>query len=452
MTTSTRQHSPRDKAARQMAPTAASEISRRHEALTAPYDAVRRFTEDLCTPLCTEDYVIQSMPDASPTKWHISHVSWFFETFLLKWANVDYRSFHPRFAYLFNSYYNGEGARHCRPKRGLISRPTVAEAYEYRTYVDEQMRALVAGSDEQRLDRLTPRIALGLHHEQQHQELMLTDIKHAFSCNPLYPAYVPREPAATAAVPALEWARYPEGVYWVGHDGGAPTVEGFAFDNEGPRHRAFVDAFRLASRLITNGEYLQFIEAGGYERPELWLSDGWNTVQANGWQAPMYWERVGDAWKAFTLAGLQDVVEAEPVCHVSYYEADAYARWAGARLPTEAEWEIAARDVPIAGNFVESGRYQPASLGATCADDKPGQMYGDVWEWTQSAYSPYPGYRPAPGALGEYNGKFMCDQYVLRGGSCATSRSHLRATYRNFFPASVRWQFTGIRLANEADR
>jgi ergothioneine biosynthesis protein EgtB len=420
--------------------------------LVERYQQVRCFTEQLCEPLITEDYVIQSMPDVSPTKWHIAHVSWFFETFLLTWADPEYPSYHPQFAYLFNSYYNAVGPRHCRPKRGLISRPTVEETYEYRHYVDEHMLALLDTLDEQRLVEAAPRVTLGLHHEQQHQELMLMDIKHVFSQNPLYPVYAERKAASIATVPPLEWIPFPEGVYWIGHEGPGYSFDSFAFDNEGPRHREFLQPFRLASRLTTNGDYLQFMADGGYERPEFWLSDGWAEVQTQGWKAPFYWEQQDSEWWLMTLNGLRKVDPAEPVCHVSYYESDAFARWSGARLPTEAEWEVASDGMPITGNFVESQRYHPSALtgAVSVGDGTLRQMFGDVWVWTQSSYAAYPGYHPAPGALGEYNGKFMCDQYVLRGGCCATSASHMRRTYRNFFPASARWPFTGIRLANNA--
>ena len=408
------------------------------------YQKVRSFTEQLCEPLVTEDYVIQSMPDVSPTKWHLAHVTWFWETFLLLPALPDYQSLHPQYAYLFNSYYNTLGQRHCRPKRGLISRPTVKETYTYRHYVDEHVLDLLEKLDEGRLTALAPIILLGLHHEQQHQELIVTDMKHVLSCNPLYPAYVERAPSGTSSVPPLEWVSFPEGVYWIGHEG-----EGFAFDNEGPRHRHFVQSFQLASRLVTNGEYLAFMEDGGYDNPLLWLSEGWATVQQEEWKAPLYWEKRDGHWWMMTLSGLREVDLTEPVCHVSYFEADAYARWADARLPTEAEWEVAAHDVSVEGNFVERGLFHPASLKSSTTGGKLAQMYGDVWEWTQSSYAPYPGFKPAAGAVGEYNGKFMCNQYVLRGGSCATSLSHIRTTYRNFFPANAQWQFMGIRLARE---
>lgn len=406
------------------------------------YRRVRRFSEQLCEPLVTEDYVIQSMPDVSPTKWHLAHVSWFFETFLLFPAIPDYQSLHPQYAYLFNSYYNTLGARHCRPKRGLISRPTVQETYAYRQYVDEHVLNLLEKLDERQLAAFAPIITLGLHHEQQHQELILTDIKHVLSCNPLSPTYVARTPSRSTSVPPVEWVSFPEGVYWIGHEG-----DGFAFDNEGPRHQQFVQAFQLASRLVTNGEYLAFLEDGGYKKPLLWLSEGWATVQREEWQAPLYWEKRDGRWWMMTLSGMREVELAEPICHVSYYEADAYARWAGIRLPTEAEWEVAAHDVPVEGNFVEHGLYHPAPLNTSTTKGRLAQMYGDVWQWTQSSYAPYPNFKPGAGAVGEYNGKFMCNQYVLRGGSCATSRSHIRSTYRNFFPAHAQWQFMGIRLA-----
>ncbi len=408
------------------------------------YKKVRGFSELLCEPLVTEDYVIQSMPDVSPTKWHLAHVTWFWETFLLSAVKSGYQSLHPQYAYLFNSYYNSIGERHCRPKRGLLSRPTVAETYQYRHYVDEHVLDLLEKIDEQKLVQFTPIITLGLHHEQQHQELMLTDIKHVLACNPLYPLYQERIAVSIASVPRIEWIGYPEGLYGIGHEG-----DGFCFDNEGPRHQQFLQPFQLASHLVTNGEYLEFMEDRGYHNPLLWLSDGWRTVLEEEWKAPLYWEEHDGRWCMITLNGLREVDKAEPVCHVSYYEADAYARWADARLPTEVEWEIAAKDCPIEGNFVESGLYGPVPLQFFPASSTPAQMFGDVWEWTQSAYSPYPGYHPAPGAVGEYNGKFMCNQFVLRGGSCATSHSHIRSTYRNFFPPHARWQFMGFRLARE---
>jgi ergothioneine biosynthesis protein EgtB len=419
------------------------------EELAARYQQVRGFTEQLSAPLTVEDHVIQSMPDASPTKWHLAHTSWFFETFLLTQELPGYQPFHPRFGYLFNSYYNAVGERHSRPQRGLLSRPTVEEIYQYRAHVDRAMREMLDAPEAGRRTRVLPLVELGLHHEQQHQELILTDIKHALSCNPLKPAYqaVSRQPSAVSGSgemrPSLDWQSYEEGLFWSGHEG-----RGFAFDNETPRHRLFLQPFQLASRLVTNGEYLAFMQDGGYTRPELWLSDGWNAVNAHGWNAPLYWEEYEGRWWLFTLAGMRAVEAAQPACHVSFYEADAYARWAGARLPREAEWELASAAAPREGNLVESGRLHPAPAGPAAADT-PQQLFGDVWEWTSSPYTPYPGFRPLEGALGEYNGKFMCNQMVLRGGSCATALSHIRPTYRNFFPPDARWQFTGLRLARD---
>ncbi|HWE36051.1 MAG TPA: ergothioneine biosynthesis protein EgtB [Isosphaeraceae bacterium] len=410
------------------------------------YRAVRRRSEGLCEPLEDEDYVLQSMPDASPPKWHLAHTSWFFETFVLS-ARPGHRPIDERYDFLFNSYYNAVGERIPRPRRGLLSRPTVGEVYRYRAAVDDRMLDLLDGP-EGAWRPLASTIELGLHHEQQHQELILTDIKHAFGSNPLHPSYregLARPPGRPA--PPLRWIAYAERLKWVGHDG-----EGFAFDNEGPSHRVYLEPFRLASRLVTCGDYLDFIADGGYDRPEHWLSDGWAARQSHGWPAPLYWDGDGDSRSIFTLDGPRPLDPAEPVCHLSYYEADAFARWAGARLPTEAEWELAASDVPVAGNFVEDDRLHP--LAAPPVEDAdptlsnvPCQLFGDVWEWTQSPYTPYPGFRPAAGALGEYNGKFMCNQLVLRGGSCASPRSHLRASYRNFFPPDARWQFSGLRLA-----
>ena len=381
------------------------------------------------------------MPDVSPTKWHLAHTSWFFETFVLTPHKEGFSAYHPDFSFLFNSYYVLAGERFFRPKRGLLSRPTVEEVYRYRAYVDEHMNALLEGAEETLMEKIAPLVEIGMHHEQQHQELILTDLKHVFSVNPLFPVYADAPPRATTDVGPMAWVPFEEGLYEIGHDG-----KGFAYDNEGPRHRHFLEAFALSDRLVTNREYLMFMEDGGYERPELWLSLGAAAVEANGWRAPLYWHERDGEWLQFTLSGLRPVDPDEPVCHVSYFEADAYARWAGARLPTEQEWEVAARGLPRTGNFVERGHYHtmPAAEGKGLR-----QMYGDVWEWTGSAYSPYPGYAPPPGALGEYNGKFMCNQYVLRGGSCATSQSHIRPTYRNFFPPEARWQFMGIRLARD---
>jgi ergothioneine biosynthesis protein EgtB len=409
------------------------------------YRAVRALTEELCQPLEPEDYVVQSMPDASPAKWHLAHTSWFFETFVLKPGLAGYEGSDPHHAYLFNSYYNAVGPMHCRALRGMISRPTVAETYRYRQQTDAAMAQLFEHANDDEWQRVEAVVELGLHHEQQHQELLLTDLKHMFALNPLWPVYraAPARPAGNRVeTEPLRWHEYAEGVHEIGYGG-----DGFCFDNETPRHRQYLQPFRLASRLVTNGEYQAFIEDGGYSRPEYWLSLGWAAVREQQWQAPLYWIRQDDQWQAYTLHGLQPVDPAEPVCHVSFFEADAFARWAGGRLPTEAEWEVAAANHPIQGNFVDSRRFHPTR--AATDGPGPGQLFGDVWEWTRSDYAPYPGYRAAPGAIGEYNGKFMCNQYVLRGGSCATSRTHLRRTYRNFFPPDRRWQFTGLRLAQD---
>ena len=408
--------------------------------LAARFRAVRSSTEDLAAPLSPEDCQAQSMPDASPAKWHLAHTTWFFETFVLERGLDGYRHFHPEFRVLFNSYYQSVGPQHPRPERGLLTRPSLDEVRAYRRHVDDRMSDVLAEIDPEA--EIASIVELGLHHEQQHQELLLTDVKHLLSLNPLRPAYRPRraEPRPTSA-PPLRWIPYRERLESIGHDG-----SGFSFDNERPRHRVHVAGFEIASRPATAGEFLAFVEDGGYERPELWLSDGWAAVQARGWKAPIYWERRGGVWWELTLGGMAEVDCAAPVCHVSLYEADAFARWSGARLPTEEEWEVAARGVPLAGNFVESGLLHPAPAPA---GEAPAQMFGDVWEWTASAYAPYPGYRPPPGALGEYTGKFMCSQLVLRGGSCATPASHLRATYRNFFPPEARWQFSGVRLARD---
>jgi len=404
------------------------------------YCQVRQLSEALCAPLAIEDYGIQSMPDVSPAKWHLAHVTWFFETFLLVPYLEGYTVFHPKFGYLFNSYYEAIGQRHPRPERGLLSRPTVEEVYRYRAYVDEAMRSLLTTHADH--PDVRERAILGFHHEQQHQELLLTDIKHVLALNPLRPAYrqdLPRFEAAPR--PSQEtWLDYPENLYTIGFEGTE-----FAFDNESPRHPVYLQDFWLASRLVTNGEYLEFMEAGGYEKPEYWLAEGWATVQTEGWNAPLYWEKLDGAWQVMTLGGMRSLNPDEPVCHVSYFEADAYAAWAGKRLPTEAEWEVAAASVKPAGNGMAQGYLHP--IPAT-GISRPDQLFGDVWEWTQSTYSPYPGFKAASGAIGEYNGKFMCNQMVLRGGSCATPPGHIRPTYRNFFPTSARWQFSGIRLAH----
>jgi ergothioneine biosynthesis protein EgtB len=400
------------------------------------YQTVRAATATLTAPLAAEDMAVQPMADASPTKWHLAHTTWFFETFILK-GTPNYRPFHPQFEYLFNSYYNTLGPQWYRPHRGLLTRPTVAEILEYRTHVDAGMaRLLDSGAF------LEAVVELGLNHEQQHQELMLTDVKYLLSQNPLRPVYHnelddPRVPQVRTPS-AVSWTEGKPGIQAIGYDG-----SGFAFDNEYPRHDELIRPFRIANRLVTNAEYLAFIADGGYRRPELWLSDGWTARRERGWEAPLYWAEQEGAWWSYTLTGFRPLEGAEPVCHVSFYEADAYARWSGARLPTEAEWEISARERPSSGNFVESRRFHPAAGGEET------QFFGDVWEWTASPYLAYPGYRPVEGALGEYNAKFMVNQFVLRGGSCATPASHIRATYRNFFPPDARWQFSGIRLAKD---
>ena len=407
------------------------------------YQSVRRFSEQLCQTLEPEDYVIQTMPEMSPTKWHLAHTSWFFETFVAKPYLQNYRPLHPQYAFLFNSYYNAAGKMHARPQRGLISRPTVKDTYTYRQHVDATMENLIQTADEAVFEVIAPLIVLGLNHEQQHQELMLTDLKHAFWMNPLRPAFRPEVPPVEHSIPAPGWVNFDARLSSIGYEG-----EGFCFDNETPRHQAFQTAFSLATQLVTNRQFLAFIEDGGYQRPELWLSLGWTAVNERGWNAPLYWEQRDGAWWMMTLAGMRPVRWDEPACHLSYFEADAYARWAGARLPTEAEWEVAAGSEPIKGQFAESGRFHPAPAEGPASDSLQ-QMFGEVWQWTQSAYAPYPGYQPQPGALGEYNGKFMCNQYVLRGASCATPRSHARPTYRNFFPPDARWQFMGLRLAKD---
>jgi ergothioneine biosynthesis protein EgtB len=413
--------------------------------LLGRYREIRSLTTHLSSPLGPEDCLLQSMPEASPTKWHLAHTSWFFETFVLCAFSPNYQPFHPHFNYLFNSYYNAVGQRHPRPHRGQISRPSVAEVYDYRAHVDEQMEQLLQDNPS---DDVSSRVLLGLHHEQQHQELLLTDIKHAFASNPLQPAYRERASARVAeprTASTCRWLSFPGGLQEIGAAGA-----GFAYDNECPRHQTFLTPFCLGTQLVTNREFLAFLEDGGYQRVDLWLSDGWSTREQENWQAPLYWDKREGQWWQFTLWGRVPLVADEPVCHVSYYEADACARWMGARLPTEAEWEVVARDYPIEGNLLDTDRLHPAPGSATVeGEQNVRQLYGDVWEWTASPYTAYPGYCPPPGALGEYNGKFMVNQMVLRGGSCATPRSHLRPTYRNFFPPPARWQFSGFRVARD---
>ncbi len=406
--------------------------------------AARRLTQDLASPLSDEDQTVQSCADASPTKWHLAHTSWFFETFVLLPHLPDYQVFDPRYNFCFNSYYETQGARQPRADRGLLTRPSSAEVRTYRAHVDHALERLFT-SGKAYEPHIAPLLEIGINHEQQHQELLLTDILNLFANNPLQPAY--REPQLDIQnheTRSLRWIDFSGGLYTIGH-----AQHRFAYDNEMPSHRVFVNPFKLADRLVTNGEWQAFMKDGGYQHHHLWLSDGWAKVQSEAWQTPLYWEEKDGAWFQMTLFGLKPVDPAAPVSHVSYYEADAYARWAGKRLPTEFEWEIASSNIPVAGNMLSSSALRPLPA-AEATDINVSQMFGDVWEWTQSAYAPYPGYRPAQNALGEYNGKFMCSQQVLRGASCVTPDSHARNTYRNFFYPHQRWQFFGLRLADEA--
>ena len=408
------------------------------QSLAARFAAVRRRSLALAEPLSDEDCGAQSMPDASPIKWHLAHTTWFFETFILERMEPDFAPFHPAFRVLFNSYYNGIGEKHPRAQRGLLTRPGMAEVRAYRANVDARIARLLETQGGEALRALPELLALGLEHEQQHQELMLTDVKHLLAQSALLPAYLDTALPRGAVAPALEWFNFEGGLTEIGHRG-----EGFSFDNELPRHRQYVAPFALAARLVTNGEYLAFIQAGGYANAELWLAEGWDWVRTQQISHPLYWHQDGHgAWMEFTLHGAQPLDPNRPVTHLSLYEADAYAHWAGARLPTEAEWELAAGELPL-----ETGQLHPAAATSKSAWATLSQMYGHCWQWTSSSYAPYPGFRAAPGALGEYNGKFMLNQYVLRGSSCATPEGHARASYRNFFPAGARWQFTGIRLA-----
>ncbi|PRQ05738.1 Iron(II)-dependent oxidoreductase EgtB [Enhygromyxa salina] len=420
--------------------------------LASAYAQVRSLTEALAAPLGPEDQCVQSMPDTSPTKWHLAHTSWFFETFVLD--GPGYVRYREGWDFLFNSYYQTVGTMHARPRRGLLSRPTVPEILAYRRAVDARVVAALPSlpADKRAL------VELGLHHEQQHQELILTDIKHVLSCNPLAPAYRdPGREAHPAEAPALRWVEDPGGLVELGRDQGA-SADAFGFDNEGPRHKRWLEPFALASRLVTCAEYLAFMNDDGYARPELWLSEGWDVILREGWRAPSYWRppEPGEAWTVFTLDGVRELDLAAPVCHLSYYEADAFARWSGARLPSEAEWEQVAGELEVAGNLLPTSpkalaraSLHPEAARASADSSGLAQLFGDVWEWTASPYSPYPGYRPPPGAVGEYNGKFMCNQMVLRGGSCATPANHVRPGYRNFFAAPSRWQFSGLRLAKD---
>jgi ergothioneine biosynthesis protein EgtB len=409
--------------------------------LAERFDAARRLTEELAAPLSAEDQTVQSMPDVSPTKWHRAHTSWFFETFLLTPSLPGYRVFHPDFGYLFNSYYVGVGDRYPRTDRGLLSRPGIVEIADYRRHVDGAMAELLDRGPDPTVAAL---VELGIQHEQQHQELLLMDIKHVLSLNPMLPTYVPRARLAPGRVAPTTWTVHPGGTVQVGHAG-----DGFGFDNEFPRHLVHLEPFALADRTVTCGEWLEFLEDGGYRRPELWLSDGWANVEADGWESPLYWSHRDAGWREFSLGGDDPVEPSRPVGHVSYYEADAYARWAGARLPTESEWEVAtavrAGTSGTVGNLLDTAALHPGPVTGSASGP-----FGDVWQWTSSAYSPYPGFTAAAGAVGEYNGKFMVNQYVLRGGSCVTPADHVRATYRNFFPPSARWAVAGLRLARNA--
>jgi ergothioneine biosynthesis protein EgtB len=391
------------------------------------------------------------MPDASPTKWHLAHTTWFFETFILKTLSPGYLEYDGGYEYLFNSYYNSVGAMHPRPERGLLTRPTLEEIQRYRAHVDEAMDSLLERCSElgrEQSSRISDLTRIGLNHEQQHQELILTDIKHAFSRNPAFPAYADSSPPPGPPI-EIAWLPFRDGIRRIGHE-----EESFAFDNEMPRHRRFVDAFRIANRPVTNAEYAEFVADDGYSTATLWLSDGWQTVQERNWTAPLYWHGEKGSLTAFTLAGLRELDPNGPVCHVSYYEADAFARWSGARLPTEAEWEVAsAAPMGATGSMLEDATFHPALFppGRASGKDAAHGMFGGVWEWSASPYTAYPGFKTAEGALGEYNGKFMSNQMVLRGGSCATAHDHIRPTYRNFFPPNARWQFSGIRLARDGD-
>lgn len=410
-------------------------------------DRVRKFSMKLVSPLETEDFVIQTMADVSPAKWHLAHTTWFFETFVLRPADPNYQSFHPEFNFLFNSYYNAVGKRHARPERGFLSRPTTAEVFAYRESVDQALQQLQLDA---LAEEILAAIELGIHHEQQHQELMLTDLKHVFSVNPLLPSYRDDLRAGFASSQAensqpsdINWVELAGGIVSVGH-----SQTGFHFDNETPRHQVLLQDYSMSHRLVTNAEYLEFIEAKGYQRPELWLSEGWDAVNRWNWEAPSYWKKTDSGWQEFTLGGTRPLRPNSPVTHVSFFEADAFARWRDCRLPTEFEWEVAAAGSSSSvGNFVEEDFLHPVEPNPGQPSTPLQQMFGDVWEWTASPYVAYPGYKPAAGAIGEYNGKFMSSQWVLRGGSCATSRSHIRSTYRNFFHPDKRWQFTGIRLA-----
>jgi len=420
--------------------------------LLSRFQTVRQATMRLCVPLSPEDMMVQSSPDTSPVKWHLAHTSWFFETFVLREFAEGYQPFHQDFHWLFNSYYNSLGEMPEKKLRASFSRPSLDSILAYRTHVDAAIANLLEHPHE---DDAARRIALGLEHEQQHQELIATDVKHALFTNPLHPAYVERAQAMQETIaPPVDWISFSSGLTEIGITPDPASIDTFAFDNETPRHTTYIAPFQLATRPVTCAEYLTFIDENGYSRPEFWLSEGWTTMRGEGWQAPLYWRRdeeTDSGWSIYTMHGFQplEALSETPACHLSFFEADAYARWAGCRLPTEFEWEYAATQQPFntsSGNFVESGHLHPVPARS---DAGLQQLFGDVWEWTQSGYTGYPGYHPLPGALGEYNGKFMSSQVVLRGGSCVTPASHIRPTYRNFFGPSTRWQFSGLRLAKD---
>ncbi|MEX0298422.1 MAG: ergothioneine biosynthesis protein EgtB [Kordiimonas sp.] len=410
-----------------------------NQSVSKQFSRIRNQTEALCAPLETEDYGLQSMPDTSPPKWHLAHTSWCFETMILKPYLKGYQSFNETYAHLFNSYYESLGRFFTRAERGVLSRPTVKEVYAYRQHVDVAMRSLLSDASHPEKADIEQRTILGINHEQQHQELLLTDIKHAFSKNPLKPAYKTHAPEILAGEIKADWLSFDAGLYETGGTGTA-----FAYDNELPRHKSYLNGFKIATRPVSNAEYINFIDDGGYEKADLWLSDAWAIIQTERWKRPLYWEKNGDTYDSMTLHGMQPVHHSSPVSHVSFYEAAAYARWAGKRLPTETEWEVAAGEFPICGNLANSGMLAP-----TAVPNDSHQFYGDVWEWTSSPYTEYPGYQRLSGPFGEYNGKFMSSQMVLRGGSCLTPSDHIRSSYRNFFPPHTRWQFSGIRLAED---
>ena len=413
------------------------------QSITQQYVAVRQQFKTICAPLAIEDYGLQAAPETSPAKWHLAHTSWFFETFLLKPYLADYSPWNDEFEVLFNSYYNAVGEQYPRPQRHLLSRPTVGEVYDYRDYIDSHMLKLLALDNHASWDDIIQRTVLGINHEQQHQELFFTDLKYCLFQNPLYPAYMePSDTDSEGGIPTSHWLSFDSGLRHIGINYANKDTRSFCFDNETPAHKVYIESYEIADRLVTNADFLEFIEDGGYEDSQLWLADGWAEVNTQLWSAPLYWVKKGSDWYYFTLYGLQPIALDQPLCHVSCYEADAFARWAGARLPTEQEWENAITTVDLSGQFIESDYLQPAPR----SNDEP-QFFGHVWQWTSSAYQPYPGFQTVEGAIGEYNGKFMCNQQVLRGGSFVTPMDHFRKTYRNFFYPKDRWQFSGIRLA-----